>query len=1179
MTFLPRFGIVLAALLFSVPLPAHAQLFRPEVPEGTDEVFVVSTSADDPDLDAYRYDEIEISFPITRRFGDTDAEGRLLDPDALIEADLLPPYAYVQIAAGDVDNSINQYDYVYLNGETQPVGIMTGEGGKFRLYTFFFDIRNLRFPSGAKDAEGDLVPRENVVVIDVDAFYNTANPTRTGTNVDFVAVGLSEPVKRPLLLAHGWKSSPDTWAELWRPRLEAEGYVYGETVVAPDLTPFRSVARGASRIAPAADQLRQDNGVDRISIMAHSQGGIDSRRYLWTQAPGTVHTLVTMASPNQGVGRALPLLRPRSDHFEWDPTLWPVQRWNQEVNDRKWGLVGKDLSRQSMEVFNEIDPVASNTTLHAYAASVPFSALPVTSSYRAIRLYEDKSLPSDGFVAVESVLGVPEAYEGENCYQLDNSISVALHGNQTRSLSIFDFIYPRFLEGEEGVLPPGALRQGPELLASAGPDEAGAPVIPLAVRPRSAYASPQSARSAMRLADTAECEDRPAVPDYGPGSARLAVSGLAETDGALGHVQPGQTATESVLVDAVSTATFTLAEQVAGLAFELVSPSGTVIDSMTTASGVTYADLSADMPIKTFAVDSPEVGVWTARVRLDAAATDSVGYAVNATLEESAVSFSVGTDDDRYTVGETVEVFATLAGGTGTVEATLVDPQRTTMTSVPLADDGLSPDVSAGDGVYSGSFSTAGGDAGWYSFAARALASDGSFSRVAHTLIPVARGSLTPPTVTSDAGVDRNGNGLYDSLRVTVTIPVTETGTYLVRGTLTGAGNAIDNASAFADLPAGSHTLTLDFDGRAVRRSGVAGPYAIENLTVVRLDVEADDEPYPFATTVGATGSYATAEFERSAVELVGTPTSEVFDDDGDSYFDRLVVTVPFDLLYPDTYDFHLQLTEEDGALIAASGYPATTVSAGTYSLPFTFSGDDIRASGVDGEYVARNLLIQGVNYGASLILARVADAGTYVHTQFGSPPASASSALPVLAAPVVEVVSGTATVMWQDAAPTETDVRYAVQVVHADSSASGWSEVAASDVRSDGTYSAQVRNIDYGRYRVRVVRSGSSGLTTASPEADLEVGVEGTHALGLVRPNPFRGGASVPLAVPEPQRVIVEVYDLLGRRVATAYDGEVPADQTVDVPLDGRGLSSGTYVVRVRGATFAEVRRVTVVR
>ena len=94
---------------------------------------------------------------------------------------------------------------------------------------------------------------------------------------------------------------------------------------------------------------------------------------------------------------------------------------------------------------------------------------------------------------------------------------------------------------------------------------------------------------------------------------------------------------------------------------------------------------------------------------------------------------------------------------------------------------------------------------------------------------------------------------------------------------------------------------------------------------------------------------------------------------------------------------------------------------------------------------------------------------------------------------------------------------------------------------------------------------------TTAGTTAPL-TGAE----LSQAYPNPFRAQTAFALRVERPQTVRVEVFDLLGRRVALLHDGAVAAGQPLRLTWDGSGAPAGLYVYRATGETFRATRRVT---
>jgi hypothetical protein len=63
--------------------------------------------------------------------------------------------------------------------------------------------------------------------------------------------------------------------------------------------------------------------------------------------------------------------------------------------------------------------------------------------------------------------------------------------------------------------------------------------------------------------------------------------------------------------------------------------------------------------------------------------------------------------------------------------------------------------------------------------------------------------------------------------------------------------------------------------------------------------------------------------------------------------------------------------------------------------------------------------------------------------------------------------------------------------------------------------------------------------------------------------PNPFNAGTTVRFRIPRESRVVLELFDLLGARVAVLFDGScLPG--VYDVRYDARSLASGAYLYRI---------------
>jgi hypothetical protein len=85
-------------------------------------------------------------------------------------------------------------------------------------------------------------------------------------------------------------------------------------------------------------------------------------------------------------------------------------------------------------------------------------------------------------------------------------------------------------------------------------------------------------------------------------------------------------------------------------------------------------------------------------------------------------------------------------------------------------------------------------------------------------------------------------------------------------------------------------------------------------------------------------------------------------------------------------------------------------------------------------------------------------------------------------------------------------------------------------------------------------------------------------YALHGAVPNPSTTTTTLRFDVPTAGDLAVEVYDLLGRRVATLVDGRVEAGHHA-VRWSSSSVSPGVYVVRMRAGAFVQAQRLTVVR
>lgn len=116
--------------------------------------------------------------------------------------------------------------------------------------------------------------------------------------------------------------------------------------------------------------------------------------------------------------------------------------------------------------------------------------------------------------------------------------------------------------------------------------------------------------------------------------------------------------------------------------------------------------------------------------------------------------------------------------------------------------------------------------------------------------------------------------------------------------------------------------------------------------------------------------------------------------------------------------------------------------------------------------------------------------------------------------------------------------------------------------------------------YNNTVPNQGDIRLTTEFHTVSGEPGSETrVTTLTAPSPNPVRGTAAFTLTVDREQSVIVEVFDVMGRRVQTLYEGSLSVGSEKALSLDTSNLSAGVYVIRASGENFFLTQRVTVVQ
>ncbi len=100
----------------------------------------------------------------------------------------------------------------------------------------------------------------------------------------------------------------------------------------------------------------------------------------------------------------------------------------------------------------------------------------------------------------------------------------------------------------------------------------------------------------------------------------------------------------------------------------------------------------------------------------------------------------------------------------------------------------------------------------------------------------------------------------------------------------------------------------------------------------------------------------------------------------------------------------------------------------------------------------------------------------------------------------------------------------------------------------------------------------------------DISVGIDAAEAapaefsLGQNYPNPFNPSTTIEYFLPQSSRVVLKVYDVLGKEIRTLVDGKQAAGR-YRVQLDGKNLPGGMYFYRIQAGGFVQTKKLTLLK
>jgi len=319
-----------------------------------------------------------------------------------------------------------------------------------------------------------------------------------------------------------------------------------------------------------------------------------------------------------------------------------------------------------------------------------------------------------------------------------------------------------------------------------------------------------------------------------------------------------------------------------------------------------------------------------------------------------------------------------------TVTVNLMPPAGDVIPLV-LLDDGLNADDTVGDGLYSAVFQA--NEVGQYTAMAEITGTTSmghSFLRhVAAQLEVVVPTATFDSTLLGDAGVDTNGNGLYEFLAITAPVTVFVAGEYALHVTLETALGQTLQGHGTASLPVGSTTVSAQISAEDITNINEDAPYTITQAELV-LWSESGAMPTDLVQDGSQpTQAWLVASFEHPAIQLTGVNSDAGIDSNGNGLFDQL--RVDLGVLVTDTrvYIYDVRLVGPCGEHLQFAYGTQYLTGGAVESLTLTFNGTLIGQRGIDGPYYVRDVVIYSDSPYGGLSSSLACDTQSYMAADF----------------------------------------------------------------------------------------------------------------------------------------------------------------------------------------------------
>jgi len=126
--------------------------------------------------------------------------------------------------------------------------------------------------------------------------------------------------------------------------------------------------------------------------------------------------------------------------------------------------------------------------------------------------------------------------------------------------------------------------------------------------------------------------------------------------------------------------------------------------------------------------------------------------------------------------------------------------------------------------------------------------------------------------------------------------------------------------------------------------------------------------------------------------------------------------------------------------------------------------------------------------------------------------------------------------------------------------------------------YSFTDKDVTSGKYKYRLKQIDYDGKFEYSNVVEVEVSSPSEYSIAQNYPNPFNPSTKIKYSVPQSSNVVLKIYDVLGKEVATLVNEEKPVG-SYEVEFNPSSLTSGVYFYKLQAGSFVDTKKMLLLK